>query len=77
MEKRECSYTHENRSCNFRKCNNDISEKRIDAKFCCRNCKNMERTYVKRKELLLKKYAESEMVKVNNYKNLVLSIKSN
>lgn len=62
--------------CQYRNCNNIIGEeKRKDAKFCCRACKTMERTYVKRKAALLDKYKEEEMKKVNNIKKLMFLIK--
>lgn len=58
------------RECEYRKCKNDITEMRKDAKFCCRNCKDMERTYIKRKKMLIEKYKKSEMIKVEGYKRL-------
>lgn len=67
MEKKECEY---------RNCKNDITELRIDAKFCCRGCKDMERTYIKRKKALLEKYKQEGLKKVENYKKLVESIKN-
>ena len=62
-----------NRICSYRKCDNDITEKKKEAKFCCRNCKNMEKTYIKRKEKLIEKYKQIELKKVEDYK-LLMSI---
>lgn len=67
----------EKRICEYRRCNNDISEMRKDAKFCCRGCKDMEKTYRKRKVKLLKKYKENNMIKVEQYKKLVTIIENN
>ncbi len=52
------------RKCNYRKCDNDITEMRLNAKFCCRNCKDMEKTYITRKELLLEKYKQRLKYKI-------------
>jgi hypothetical protein len=61
------------RKCNYRKCDNDITEMRLNAKFCCRNHKDMEKTYITRKEKLIEKYKQIEMEKVEDYK-LLMSI---
>lgn len=66
----------EKRECNYRRCNNDITEMRKDAKFCCRGCKDMERTYKKRRELFIEKYKGIAMLKVNSYKKLKEIVKN-
>jgi hypothetical protein len=63
------------RECNYRNCNKDISEMRKDAKFCCVNCRKMEQTYRKRKEMFIEKYKQNELKKVENYKNLLKLVK--
>lgn len=64
------------RECEYRNCNNDITEMRKDAKFCCRNCKDMEQTYTKRKKILLEKYKQNELKKVEAYKKLLEIVKN-
>ena len=61
------------RECEYRNCKNDITEKKKEAKFCCRNCKYMEKTYIKRKANLIEKYKQIELKKVQDYK-LLMSI---
>jgi len=56
--------------CNYRHCSTQIEGKRKDAKYCCLNHKKMEGTYKKRKNLLLDKYKESELKKVELIKYL-------
>ena len=48
---------------------------RKDAKFCCVNCRKMEQTYRKRKEILLEKYKQSELKNIENYKKLLKLVK--
>ena len=54
------------KSCSYRHCNNDLEPKqgRKDRVFCCRKCKDLEHTYLKRKKILLEKYKELELKKV-------------
>ena len=63
------------RICSYRNCNNNLEGKRVDAKFCCRGCKKMEQTYRKRKQVLIEKYKEIEMKKVEEYKKLMKIVK--
>lgn len=37
--------------CKYRNCKNELTNKRKDAKFCCRKCKVYERTYLRRQEI--------------------------
>jgi hypothetical protein len=66
----------EKKECNYRNCNNDIIEMRKNAKFCCRNCKDMERTYIKRRKEWIEKYSKGDIDLVNNIKNLQKVIKT-
>jgi hypothetical protein len=62
--------------CFYRNCRNEIGEgKRKDAKFCCRNCKDMEKIYRKRKKAMIEKYSKKELEYVNNFKKIVELIK--
>lgn len=63
------------RRCNFRRCNNDISEMRKDAKFCSVNCRKGEQTYRKRKQKFIDKWKNIELEKIENYKNIIKLIK--
>jgi hypothetical protein len=36
--------------CRYRNCNKEISNKRIDAQFCSKNCKDCEKIYRKREK---------------------------
>jgi hypothetical protein len=55
----------EERVCGYRNCNNDITDRRANVKFCCRNCKDMERTYVKRRKEWIEKYSKPQIVLAN------------
>jgi hypothetical protein len=63
----------ENRICDYRNCNKDISKMRPSAKYCSRNCKSCERKYDKREDNKIEKNKQ-EIVKllkeVNNIKNI-------
>ncbi len=63
------------RECNYRNCNNDITEMRKNAKFCCRSCKDNEKKYIKRELQFIEKYSKKELEKVNNIKKLMFLIK--
>ena len=39
------------RICSYRNCNNDISNMRTNAKFCCRNHKSYEKLYKLREKI--------------------------
>lgn len=56
--------------CNYRNCNNIIDgiQSKKGKKYCCRKHKDMEKTYLKRKKALLKKYFENESKLVEMYK---------
>jgi hypothetical protein len=60
----------EPKKCHYRNCNNELVNRRCDAKYCSRNCKDNERKYVKRKQILLEKYKNEQMVIVNVIKLL-------
>ena len=65
----------EKRICNYRRCSNDLEGMRKDAKYCCMSCRKMEQTYRKRKKVLIEKYKKDELLKVENYKNLLKIVK--
>ena len=51
--------------CGYRNCDNQVDwPKRIDAKFCCRNCKDMENTYLRRRKRLIEAYKKCEEEKI-------------
>jgi hypothetical protein len=34
--------------CNYRNCNAEVNDRRSQAKYCCNNCRWMERLYLRR-----------------------------
>lgn len=50
------------KQCQYRNCSNSLTNKQT--KYCCREHKNMESTYIKRKKVLLEKWKEEELKKV-------------
>lgn len=62
--------------CQYRNCNNQLEDKRKGTKFCCRNCKQMERTYLKRKEKFIKDNLELQLDKIRFIK-IIKNLQSN
>lgn len=56
--------------CKYKNCKNELVNKRKDAVYCCRSCKSIARKLKKRRILLLEKYKQQEMIKVNAYLTL-------
>ena len=56
-------------TCNYRNCDNSLENKRKGSKYCCRACKSMERTYVKRHNKFLEESIRmnENIVKMTKY----------
>ncbi len=62
--------------CSYRNCENELIDKRKDAKYCCRKCKVYERTYLRREEVFKKKsilYNEKIIEDIKKVKEMIKS----
>lgn len=57
------------RNCKYDKCNKDITDMRINAKYCSRACKTNKRKMDKYWELRRKEGIESDLALVESIKN--------
>ena len=56
--------------CNYRNCGKELVDKRSDAKFCNKKCKDNERTYIKRELKRIKNDREDIKNKLKEIENL-------
>jgi hypothetical protein len=57
-----------------KRCKKSLESKRSDAIYCSRNCKSIERKCNKSKEKTLEKWKQTELIKVNQFKELIQKI---